>query len=150
MRKINIDSLIGVGLSNKYTDKANMQIYRRLLKDFSLIKSFWGKAFFIFLAERSDNADISNCGKKLHLEMKARENSVYERYIKHFMTELKKDFFNNYFDTISDNITDSMVTYGQEEFIILNKIIFNCTDKFKFSKVSYTKDMRNLIETSYI
>jgi len=150
MKRVNIDLLIGSGAGTKETDKADMRLYRILLKDFSALKSFWAKAFFIFLLERTDNKDLRCCGKKLHFEMRLREKETYDRYIHHYIVELKRDFFKSKYDNILDNITDSLISFGESEFVILNKIIFNCTDKFKFNKVSYTKDMRTLIETYYI
>lgn len=150
MRRVNIDLLVGSGAGTKETDKADMRLYKRLIVDFSELKSFWSKAFFIFLLERTDNKELRSCGKKLHFEMRLREKETYDRYIAHYMAELKREFFKSKYDNILDNITDSLISFGESEFVILNKIIFNCTDKFKFNKVSYTKEMRLLIETYYI
>lgn len=148
-RRFDVDLLVGIGYGNKQIDKIDMRLFKEVHADFVQLKGLWGKAFFIFLLERAFRNDLKICGKKLHLDMKLRENAVYERYMKHHMTDLKRDFLNGKHDTISDNITDSMVTYGNTEFILLNKAIYNCTDEYEFKSVSYTLDMRNLIQQSY-
>lgn len=149
MLKFNTDILAGSSVSNKDIAKVHPKLYKTILEDFKQLKSFWSKAFFVYLLERSDREVLKNCGKKLHLDLKIAERMTYIRYMKHFFTDLKKAFVTSNYGDVEHNITQSLIDFGNMEFIILNKVIFNCTDEFKFKNLSVTKDMKKLIEKTY-
>lgn len=149
MKTVNKKALVSSTIGNKETDQADPRLYKKVYAEFIKLSWIWGKSFMIFLMERCEDRELVLCAKKLHLEMKYKEKEVYDRYMHHFLQELKKDFFKAQYGGTLDNIGETMITYGLEEFLVLNRVVFNCTDKFKFENISWTQDMRKEIERSY-
>lgn len=148
--KFDIDNLIGVGVSNKDTEKVDMILYKKVNKDFSDLKSIWSKSFFIFALERVDNKRLKYCGNKLHLELKILDSETYKRYFEPYMLDMKRAFsVTRDFQDIQTHIVNSLVEFGNTEYIILNKILYNATDLYSNMAHSLPMDMKREIETLY-
>ena len=148
--KFDIDNLIGVGVSNKNTDKVDTFLFKKVNTDFVTLKSIWSKSFFIFALERADNERLRYCGNKLHLELKILEGDTYRRFFEPYIFDMKRAFsVTRDFSDIQAHLVNSLVEYGNTEYIILNKILYNATDIYGNMTHSLPMDMRTEIETLY-
>ena len=148
--KFDIDNLIGVGVSNKDSRKVDMTLYKKIMNDFSELKSIWSKSFFIFILEKSDSSRLKYCGKKLHLEMKILEAETYNRFFNPYILEMKKAFsITRDFSDIKNHIVNSLIEFGNTEYIILNRVIFNASDLYGTLDNSLPHEMISEIETYY-
>lgn len=152
--KLNLGTLCYTGVSSKEVDKLDMRVFKKVSEDFNTLRNMWSKAFLIFLMERSEDSKLSACAKKLHLEIKYKESDVYERYFRPFMRELKKEFLSYSYGGTKSQIVDSLVNYGDLEYVILNRVIFNSTPSlynkdFLTLDSSLPRTLLNQIETKY-
>lgn len=150
--EISIDSIAGSWVKNKDSEKADGRLYKILENDFSKLKGMWSKSFFMFILERAEDERLKRCGARLKLTIEYNESMTYNRYISPIRTELKKATIMGNTQYIIDHILESMMTYGDEEYIILNKILFNCLKPLYHSK-NLTRQLpmatKNKIETDY-
>lgn len=142
-----LDQLIGSTMYHKEEDKIKPREYKELFRDFSSLKTFWGKALYlVYLRQYKDNSKKAIANKIIR-DLKVRDGQVYKRHIEHFIKDLNRQSFTNP-PAIMDSLIDHLAEYGEQEFTILARIIYHLGNEWVVmsKKVLISKDSIEIIK----
>ena len=135
-----IDKLTGSTYYHKSEEHIRRKDYLAINKDFSEIKSFWGKACFIVFLQLHKNKSIKAIGGKLYRKLKSQENAIFKRHIEPLHKEINRlQFTDGSGVKISDKVMDRLMEYGEREFVLLCKVIHS------YGESKYLENMKGQV-----
>tara|TARA_Y100000034_G_scaffold29728_1_gene36213 strand:+ start:76871 stop:77353 length:483 start_codon:yes stop_codon:yes gene_type:complete len=142
--------LVASNIFFKFEESINPKDWERVWADYSLLRGFWSRSYFVTMLMLNKDESFEACGKKLLKLLERDKDGVYTRQIKPYISQIKSDLANDPYECkpLISKIKNSFIDFGEKEFIILVRVTYSTKYNFldNMTGVSLTSDEYNNIK----
>lgn len=140
------EKLVGFSLGHKNDELIRNSDLKKYRAEFAKITSMFGKSLYLFYLTKHEQKGISSISGKISREIFEQDKSIHERYIAHYIDEIKRlDFIKGGEDKLVTLIMTNCMSSNMDEMVRICRLLNTVKDKKLMSriqkKIAFSQEM---------